>query len=125
MAEKKAGCPIISFSIPADDVERAREFYGKLFGWTFEQADGEPSCWETEGCGGLGGVLHPRFHPQQTAVQYIAVESLDDCLANLQQCGGKPLTPILDSTVRKGARHCVCIDPEGNTFGIVEYGTEM
>jgi len=121
MAEKKPGCPIISFSIPADDIDRAREFYGNVFGWQFEQADSAPSYWQTEGCGGLSGALHPRYHPKQTTVQYIAVESIDDCVAKLKECGGQALTPVLDSTVRKGARHCVCRGPEGNAFGIVEY----
>jgi len=121
MTHKKPGCPIISFSIPADDVERARQFYSDVFGWEFEKADGEPTCLQTEGCGGLGGMLHPRHHPQQTTVQYIAVESIDDCLANLEKHGGKTLTPVLDSTIRTGARHCVCMDCEGNAFGVVEY----
>jgi len=121
MAEKKAGCPIISFSIPADDIDRARTFYGNVFGWRFEKHDDAPSCWQTEGCGGLSGALHPRHHPKQTAVQYIAVDSIDNCINTLQKEGGKTVTPILESTIRPGTRHCICIDPEGNTFGIVEY----
>jgi len=124
MADKKAGCPIISFSIPADDIDRAREFYGTIFGWTFQPTDGNPSHLETEGCGGLSGALHPRYHPKQTTVQYIAVESIDNCVSKLKECGGQALTPVLESTIRKGARHCVCMDPEGNAFGIVEYGSE-
>jgi len=124
MSHKKPGCPIISFSIPADDIDRAREFYGKVFGWEFERGEGEPPYWQTEGCGGLSGALHPRYHPKQTTVQYIAVESIDDCIATLEQCGGKVLTPILDSTVRKGVRYCVCMDCEGNTFGIKEIRSE-
>jgi hypothetical protein len=26
------------FEVPADDMRRAKEFYGEVFGWTFEDA---------------------------------------------------------------------------------------
>ena len=29
---------IVHFEIPADNTERARQFYGKLFGWIFDKA---------------------------------------------------------------------------------------
>ncbi len=31
---------IVHFEIPADDVERARKFYGELFGWKIEKFTG-------------------------------------------------------------------------------------
>ena len=118
MTKPTGSCPIISFAIPADDVEQVRKFYGDVFGWTFEDAGG--AHWETDGCGGLRGAVHPRHHPKQTTVQYIAVPALSECITKLEACGGKALTPVLESPIRQGARHCVCMDPEGNLFGIVE-----
>jgi len=120
MSKPSGSCPIISFAIPADDVERARQFYAAVFGWTFDEAD--DAHWETDGCGGLRGAIHPRHHPKQTTVQYVAVPELAECVASVEARGGKVLTPPLESTIRKGARHCICMDPEGNFFGLVEDG---
>ena len=40
---KNNGAPasIVWFEIPADNVERAKTFYGKLFGWKIERFPGQ------------------------------------------------------------------------------------
>jgi len=41
-SQKNNGAPasIVWFEIPADNVDRARTFYGKLFGWKIERFPG-------------------------------------------------------------------------------------
>ncbi len=39
-SEKKQAASITWFEIPADDVERAKRFYGDLFGWKIERFPG-------------------------------------------------------------------------------------
>jgi predicted enzyme related to lactoylglutathione lyase len=41
-SEKNNGVPasVVWFEIPADNVNRARTFYGKLFGWKIEKFPG-------------------------------------------------------------------------------------
>ena len=36
--------PIVHFEIPAKDMKRAKEFYGKLFGWKIEAFDGDTAA---------------------------------------------------------------------------------
>ena len=36
---------IVHFEIPADDVEKLREFYGQLFGWKIEKMPGPVEYW--------------------------------------------------------------------------------
>jgi uncharacterized protein len=36
---------IVWFEIPADDVERAKAFYGALFGWKIEKFPGQMEYW--------------------------------------------------------------------------------
>ena len=51
---------IVHFEIPADDVARARRFYGELFGWTFQEM-GEYTLVQ---CGGEpGGGMMKRVMP--------------------------------------------------------------
>ena len=51
-SQKKNGASsIVWFEIPADNVERARTFYGKLFGWKIESRvieTNEISNWEVK-----------------------------------------------------------------------------
>jgi predicted enzyme related to lactoylglutathione lyase len=35
-AKKSSTANIVWFEIPADDIERAKAFYGKLFGWKIQ-----------------------------------------------------------------------------------------
>ena len=47
--------------IPYDDEERAKRFYGGVFGWTFSQVEGfDAYDLFTSGPGGLGGALGKR-----------------------------------------------------------------
>jgi hypothetical protein len=36
---------IVHFEIPTDDVERAKKFYGDLFGWKIEKIPGQMEYW--------------------------------------------------------------------------------
>src|SRR5258707_15533864 len=36
------------FEIPADNIERARKFYGSLFGWKIEQFQNMPDYWHID-----------------------------------------------------------------------------
>ena len=46
------------FEIQADDLKRARDFYGAIFGWKFAKAEGLPvEYWRIETDGPRGGLL--------------------------------------------------------------------
>ena len=55
--------PIAHFAIHADDCHRAKSFYEKTFGWTFEPW-GPPNFWRIHtGPGGIHGALQQRRTP--------------------------------------------------------------
>ena len=63
---------VVHFEIPADDVARARKFYGELFGWKIEKFTGATPMeyWmvntgREEGQMGIDGGMLKREMPQQ------------------------------------------------------------
>lgn len=65
--KKTTTANIVWFEIPADQPERAREFYGKLFGWKINPFPGVRDYWHIDTGGSndtLDGGLLPRKHPE-------------------------------------------------------------
>ena len=125
---------VVHFEIPANDPEKLSSFYKNLFGWKFEkmQAPGmSGDYWmietragtaqnmeKAQSTMGVNGGMMKKMMPNQTPVNYMMVESVDEFSKKAQSLGGKivvPKTPIPEM----GA-FAVCLDPEGNTFGIFE-----
>lgn len=109
---------IVHFEIPADNTERARQFYGKLFGWTFDKApSGDSPYWmiNTEE-GSLRGGLLERQDPHHGPTNYISVESVDDALSRVEEFGGKIVVP--KQPVPGMGWLAACIDTEGNGFSL-------
>lgn len=83
---------IVHFEIPADDVEKLRKFYNKLFGWKIEKTLGPVEYWSIETVSvdekgepirrGVNGGMMKRQNPQHKPVNYILVESADEYVKN-------------------------------------------
>ena len=109
----------------ADDVRRASNFYGQIFGWKFIKAEGLPvEYWRIETEGPRGGLLKrpaQALPPQSGTNAFVCsmqVEEFDAVAAKITKLGGKVALP-------KFAVPGVCwqgyfLDTEGNTFGIFE-----
>jgi len=115
------------FEIAADDVNRAQEFYKKVFGWAMQRTNNtdrpeEDYCtFETkdiEGKQGLSGGLMKRQSPQQTVTNYITVSSIDEFSSKINQSGGKIIIP--KTTLPDMGFISVCLDSENNMFGLFE-----
>lgn len=114
---------IVHFDIPADDPERAKNFYAKLFGWKFQRPMEEMEYYlmgteDLEGKPGSGGGLGKRGTPDQKIVNYIGVSSIDEYLLKVKELGGKVLMP--KSAVPGWGYLAICMDTENNTFGLWE-----
>jgi predicted enzyme related to lactoylglutathione lyase len=112
---------IVHFDIPADDSERAKDFYSRLFGWKFEKPLETMDYYliETEGLEGEpgpGGGLGKREAPDQRIMNYIGVSSVDEYLEKVEKFGGKILMP--KTAVPGWGYLAVCMDTENNTFGL-------
>jgi predicted enzyme related to lactoylglutathione lyase len=110
------------FSINADDVERAREFYESVFGWTFEPW-GPPDFYLIGGAG-VGGGLQGRREivPGQRMLGVEATMAVEDVAATgaaVQRAGGKVvLGPFHIETV---GTLIYFEDTEGNIVGAMHY----
>jgi predicted enzyme related to lactoylglutathione lyase len=118
---------IVHFDIPADDPERAKSFYSRLFGWKFEKPieDMEYYLVDTknlEGKPGPGGGLGKRGTADQKMMDYIGVTSVDEYLAKVEELGGKVL---MSKTAVPGMGYlAICMDTENNPFGLWEENRE-
>jgi predicted enzyme related to lactoylglutathione lyase len=112
---------VVWFEIPADNVERARAFYGQLFGWKIEKFPGPMEYWHVDTGGSddsPDGGMMKRQQPQQGITSYISVPSVDQFVAKVQKLGGKICMP--KTAVPQMGYFAVCQDPENNTFALWE-----
>ena len=113
---------IVWFEIPADNVARAKKFYGGLFGWKIEQFPGMAEYWHIDTGGSddtPDGGLMKRKSPQQMGItNYISVASVDESAAKVKKLGGKICLPKM--AVPQMGYFAVCQDPENNVFALWE-----
>jgi len=119
---------IFHFEVPAYDIGRLRRFYTQLFGWKIEKGGPGPmEYWniETVPVDEKGMLMRPvngsmikRVGPFHKPVNYIAVESVDECCRKIEELDGKVIDPKQEFP---GIGWWALLsDPEGNEFGIFE-----
>lgn len=115
----------IYFEIQADDLERASNFYGEIFGWTFLENPSVPVEYLRIETGGTAGGMLKR--PSETPppecgtnayVCSFEVDDFDKTADVILEYGGK-------IAMEKFPIPGVCwqgyfVDTEGNTFGLFE-----
>jgi uncharacterized protein len=112
---------IVWFEIGADNVERAKAFYGGLFGWKIEKMPGAMEYWHLDTGGSddtPDGGLMKRKEPQQGITNYIGVPSVDQFVDKVQKLGGKICMP--KTAVPQMGYFAICQDTENNAFGLWE-----
>ncbi len=112
---------VVHFEIPADNPERAVEFYTKAFGWQIQKWGGPMDYWlVSTGTGepGINGGIMKRMHPGGSTVNTIGVELLEQSVAAVEAGGGKVVAPKM--AVPGIGWLAYCVDPEGNQFGIMQ-----
>ncbi|MDD1652061.1 MAG: VOC family protein [Methanomicrobiales archaeon] len=112
---------IVHIDVPADDVARARKFYGDLLGWTFEQpfASMEYYLFATkalDGSPGVGGGMGKRGAPGQRMSCYFGVASIDEYLEKAVSLGASIVMPKMP--VPGFGYLASLVDTEGNPFGL-------
>jgi hypothetical protein len=122
-SNEKEGCAasLVWFEIPADNPERAKAFYGALFGWKIELFPGMADYWHIDTGGGDGtpdGGLMKRKHPEQPITNYVNVASVNEAAAKVQKLGGKICKP--KTAVPQMGYFAICQDTEGNEFALWE-----
>jgi predicted enzyme related to lactoylglutathione lyase len=123
---------IFHFEIPAYDIERLRRFYTQLLGWKIEKVPGGVQEWteywnietvpvDEKGKlvrSGINGSMIKRVSPEHKPVNYIYVDSVDECCQKIEELGGKIIDPKKE--LPGIGWWALLSDPEGNEFGIFE-----
>jgi len=121
--KKPTPASIVWFEIPADNMDRAKQFYGKLFGWKINPlpASAMPDYQHID-TGGADdspdGGLMKRMHPTHTITQYVLVSSVTKHMAKVEKLGGSICKP--KTAVPGMGYFALCQDTENNTFAIWE-----
>jgi predicted enzyme related to lactoylglutathione lyase len=112
----------IHFEIPAENPQRAIDFYSSVFGWKFNKWDGPMEYWliSTGDAAepGINGGLMPRQHPEQPCVNTIGVANLDASLKAVAGKGGLEVVPKM--AVPGVGWLAYCKDTEGHIFGMMQ-----
>ncbi|WMW24994.1 VOC family protein [Methanolobus sediminis] len=116
----------IHIDIPTDNVERAKKFYSDIFEWTFEKPSPEMDYYlfstkDLDGKEGIRGGMGLRGEPDQKIAAYIGVDSIEKYASQIQKTGGKVLNKM---PVPGWGTLAICLDTEGNLFGLWEDATE-
>jgi len=123
----------VHFEIPADDTEKLRKFYKDLFGWKFHKYPGPTTYYLVETVpvddkmnpvrAGVNGGLFCKKDAQDPAhaqpMNYIWVESVEEYSEKIEKLGGKIKFPKME--IPGLGWWALAMDPEGNTFGLLEY----
>jgi uncharacterized protein len=114
---------VVWFEIPADDIERARTFYSKLFGWKVDKFPGPTTkpYWlidtGADDASRNGGMMERQF-PNHTITNYVAVPSVETAAAKVEKLGGEIC--MGKTAVPQMGYFVVCKDTENNQFALWE-----
>jgi predicted enzyme related to lactoylglutathione lyase len=121
---------VVHFEIPADDVERAKRFYGAIFGWELNDVDMGTGTYTTvttvpvdeqmmpKEPGAINGGMMQRSDETPTPVITIGVSSIEDALKQVEASGGSVVHPRQE--IPGMGAYAYFKDPEGNTMGLWE-----
>lgn len=121
---------VVHFEVPYDDGDRAREFYGSVFGWQLMElpemsytivstGPSDPETGPTEP-GYIGGGMFERSaeFPGRSPTLVIDVPSIDEALATVVEAGGAVAQGKL--AVGDMGFAAYFTDTEGNLMGLWE-----
>jgi predicted enzyme related to lactoylglutathione lyase len=122
---------VVHFEIPFDDRDRAKGFYGEVFGWelnTMAMEGGEYTTATTTPVdmatmmptepGGINGGLMDRTSQTPNPVITIGVDGIDDTLKKVEAAGGSTLVPR--TAIPNMGAFAYFKDSEGNVMGLWE-----
>ena len=111
---------LVHFDIPADNVDKLKEFYSTCFGWKFEKAPiPEFDYWLiSTGPKGksVGGGMYQKIDPSDSQRNYINVDDLDSAIQVFKNAGGREI--VGKQEVPDQGWSFIGADPEGNKIAL-------
>jgi hypothetical protein len=107
---------IVHLEIPAGDTEKAREFWGSLFGWGWQAVEGPTEYHMTRFTETTGGAIYAPDPPDKRGVRiYFDVDEIDAAGTRVNELGGEAGESM---PVPGMGWFSLCKDTEGNEFGL-------
>jgi predicted enzyme related to lactoylglutathione lyase len=115
------GNPVVWFEIYTPDIERAKEFYGLMFGWQFSPVDRDDTGYcliSTQEGSASGGIVQSDDPPgEQGVLLYVQVERLEGAIEGAKVLGAVvEQSPTLISD--EAGSYAVLLDPTGCRVGL-------
>jgi len=120
---------IVHFEIPAENVEKLKSFYEKLFGWKFVHTNSVGmDYWliytvPTDEKGmlqhpGVNGGMYKKENDQQKLTNWIQVDDIDAQIKLLKKLGGKLTVDKME--IPGVGWSAIGLDPEGNQVAMLQ-----
>jgi predicted enzyme related to lactoylglutathione lyase len=109
--------PMVHWELMVGDVERARAFYARVFGWRFSSYSPEYTMIETGGQPGGGMMPRPRSAPAAALNVYFEVADVERTLREVVEAGG---TVVVPKTEIPPGWFAMFVDPDGIAIGILQ-----
>jgi len=107
--------PIVYVELPSRNTAESKQFYGSLFGWTFEDFGPEYATFHDAG---LEGGFHAGSDGQpKTPLLVLLTDDLEEMLAKITAGGGIITVPIF---AFPGGRRFHFTDPAGNELAVMQ-----
>jgi uncharacterized protein len=106
---------IVHIEIPADDTEKARQFWGSLFGWQFESFPGPSEYHMTRISDQQGAAITNMEQGKRGTRAYFDVDDINAGASRVSELGGEADDPM---PVPNMGWFVTCTDPHGNEFGL-------
>ena len=107
---------MVHLEIPAGDTAKAREFWGGLFGWKFEEFPGSPTEYHmTRFSESTGGAIYGADGDKRGARVCFDVDDINAGVARVKELGGKADAAM---AVPSMGWFATFTDTEGNDFGL-------
>ncbi len=113
---------MVHVELPAGDTAKAREFWGSLFGWQFEELPGGATEYDmTRFSETTGGAIYGAEGNERGARVYFDVDDIKTGSARVSELGGDGGEPM---PVPSMGWFAICKDTEGNEFGLWQNDSE-
>lgn len=107
---------MVHYEIPAGDTAKAKEFWGGLFGWEFQEFPGSPTEYHmTQFSETTGGAIYGADGDKRGARTYFDVDDINAGRSRVAELGGEAGDAM---PVPSMGWFAICSDNQGNEFGL-------
>lgn len=110
--------PFCHIVIPAPDLEKAKSFYERVFGWTVQANVPGAKYWFFKS-GNVGGAFDGNTKPSAgSVVLVLRVDDMDAAITRIKENGGKITQEPSTIGDADPGRDAYFVDPNGNEMGV-------